>query len=110
MHRQILGEPAGREVDHENLDGLDNQRINLRIATRGQNQHNRGRYRSNTSGYIGVSWRESHQKWRARINVNGEQEHLGYFDTAEAAANAYDEAARRLHGFFARTNRLEGLL
>src|SRR5688572_14268873 len=37
MHRLILGAPRGMDVDHENRDGLDNRRCNIRVATRSQN-------------------------------------------------------------------------
>lgn len=42
--------------------------------------------------------------WRARIWNGGERVNLGYFGSEEGAARAYDEAARKLHGEFARLN------
>jgi hypothetical protein len=45
------------------------------------------------SGYRGVSWDRARRKFRARIGTDGET-NLGYFDSARAAARAYDEAAR----------------
>ena len=54
MHRFILGVVDPKiEVDHEDCNGLNNQRSNLRRATHGENQHNRGLYRNNPSGYKG---------------------------------------------------------
>jgi hypothetical protein len=42
--------------------------------------------------YIGVSWHKGHQKWMARIKVNGRSHFLGYFDTAQEAGIAYSVA------------------
>jgi len=37
MHREILGEPKGKIIDHINHNGLDNRRANIRVVTRQQN-------------------------------------------------------------------------
>jgi hypothetical protein len=104
MHRQILGAPPGQQVDHINGDTLDNRRVNLRLATHGQNQHNRGKYRNNKSGYKGVSWDKAAGKWRAQIKFNNKKYNLGRYHDPIEAALAYDAAAIRLHGAFARLN------
>ena len=103
MHRVIMGEPGGLEVDHISGDGLDNRRENLRIATRSQNQHNTRKPAHNTSGLKGVGWAKREGKWRAQIAVDGKGRHLGYFATPEAAHAAYCEASAKLHGEFGRT-------
>jgi len=104
LHRAILGltNPAVH-VDHENGNGLDCRRHNLRQATRSQNQGNSRRPRTNTSGFKGVSRGPSGQ-WRASIRRRGTSVHLGTFSTPEAAARVYDEAARRFRGEFACVN------
>jgi hypothetical protein len=56
----------------------------------------------NTSGYKGVA-RYKH-KWQAYIGANSKFIHLGLFDSKEAAAHAYDQAALQYHGKFARLN------
>ena len=106
MHRFILGLDFGdqRQGDHINMDGLDNRRSNLRIATHAQNQRNGRKQANNKSGYKGVSWSNERGKWYAKIKVNGKKKHLGYFDDPEEAGRAYDYAARELHGEFANTN------
>lgn len=104
MHREIMNAPSGVMVDHINGDGLDNRRENLRLATNAENLRNRGRTANNTSGYKGVCWFDDRGKWSARIKVTNKTIYLGYFDTAEAAAIAYDRAAREHHGEFAKTN------
>ena len=102
MHSFITGWPM---VDHRNGDGLDNRRSNLRPATHSQNMGNKRRYRNNTSGFKGVTRNTgTGRPWRAVIKADGRRVHLGYFDTAEDAAHAYDRAAIDLHGEFARPN------
>lgn len=101
LHAFLMGAPY---VDHVNGDGLDNRRANLRSASTAENNQNRRRPRHNTSGFKGVVLTTRKRPWKAQIYAAGQQHHLGQFDTPEAAARAYDDAARRLHGPFARTN------
>ena len=90
------------ELDHINLDGLDNRFSNLRVATRAQNQRNVGLSKRNTSGVKGVYFDKRDQKWVADIHA-GRRVRLGSFKTLEAAKLAYANAADRLHGKFANT-------
>jgi len=101
LHRFLTGWPL---VDHINGDGLDNRRANLRPATTSQNLANRRIQCNNRSGFKGVGWHTSTGKWRSRIVVDGKRFNLGAFTTPEAAALAYDAAARELHGEFACVN------
>jgi hypothetical protein len=102
LHRFILSAPSGLQVDHKNMDSLDNRRSNLRLATNAQNHCNRKRQSDNTSGFKGVDWHKN--RFRAQIKHLGVKYFLGNFTTAEAAARAYDAAALLLHGEFARVN------
>lgn len=105
MHRLILNAPPGFQVDHINGDGLDNRRSNLRLATYSQNQANRHtRIFTNTSGYRGVSFKKQDRRWRAQITVEGRYQHLGYFNTPEEAARAYDRAFYEAFGEYATLN------
>lgn len=106
--RQFGAVPAGAVIDHINGDILDNRIVNLRLATRHDNARNAARPRNNTSGFKGVSRRRG--RFRAYIRADGHPEHLGWFSSAENAARAYDAAAVRLFGNFARTNAVLGLL
>jgi len=109
MHRMVLGFPAFK-VDHHDRDGLNNQKQNLRPATRSQNQSN-SRVRSKT-GLKGVvrEKRPRPSPWRAQITINGKNRGLGSFQTSEEAAAAYDFAARSAFGEFALTNSQLGLI
>lgn len=102
MHR-VLAQPAAHQVvDHINRDTLDNRRANLRCCTLAENARNRAGNRGTLSPFKGVL--AAGPRWRARIGDGTRQRHLGCFATQEEAARAYDEAARLLHGEFARLN------
>jgi hypothetical protein len=112
MHRQIMRALPWMEVDHRNtVRTLDNRKSNLRLCRKHQNYCNRGKYKSGvTSKFKGVCWSKVAGKWSAQITVNYKKKHLGYFDDPYQAAEAYDQAALRHHGEFARTNRMLALL
>ncbi len=103
MHRFILGLGRGQRCDHRDNNGLNNQRSNLRLASRGQNQHNSGS-RGGTSRFKGVCWSKSCSKWLAQIMANKRRCYLGVFEDEEDAARAYDAKAKELHGDFAKLN------
>lgn len=102
LHRMLMSDPLGMEVDHINLDKLDNRKENLRVATRPQNGSNTGIPSTNTSGYKGVVWRQDCGKWLAQIKVNKKGIYLGLFTDVLDASNAYKEAALKYFGDFAR--------
>jgi len=110
MHRIIMGQPAGMVVDHINHDTLDNRKCNLRVCTRAENSQN-GKARHNRSGYKGVTKVGGRSKrWLAQIMVDGKKHILGRYLDPKEAAKVYDEAAEKLHGEFALTNRAGGLM
>jgi hypothetical protein len=103
MHNEIMQPSPGIEVDHKDMDGLHNERHNLRYSTHVQNMHNKPKLPNNTSGYKGVF--RKRDKWAAQIMVQGKTFRLGQrFETPEEAARAYDCAARELLGDFAQLN------
>ena len=95
------GEQPPDEIDHRDGDGLNNAWGNLRDATHNQNQHNKGKQHGNSSGYKGVTYVKTADKWRARIMLNNKSIHLGYFDAPELAHEAYCKAADEYHKEFA---------
>lgn len=116
MHHALLGHPLnGRLIDHENGNGCDNRRGNLREATRAQNMQNRKRACSNRTGfkgvslfedrYVGVTGRTSVRRYyRPSLSVGGNVIKLGTFKDPTEAAKAYDAAAREHFGEFAKLN------
>jgi hypothetical protein len=114
MHRLLLNLTHRHQMgDHKNGNGLDNRRANLRSASRPQNLANSRKRRIRTTHYAplqrspfkGVRFRRDRKQFTAQIVVNHKFIHLGYFNQDdEAAAKAYDEAARRYYGEFAWTN------
>ncbi|HXP07569.1 MAG TPA: hypothetical protein VN828_03695 [Acidobacteriaceae bacterium] len=100
MHRDIMGAVKGDEIDHRVGVGLDNQKHNLRKATRSQQRANQGPRKDNRQGFKGV--KANRDKWAARITHKGHRYHLGVFLTVEDAAKAYAAKAREFYGEFAR--------
>jgi hypothetical protein len=101
MHRIILDCPNNMYIDHIDHNGLNNQRINLRICTKSQNSKNKRP--SGRSKYLGVHY-SSYNTINAAIKINDKIKHLGTFNTEEEAAKKYDEFARIYHGEFANLN------
>jgi len=106
LHRLIMNAPDDVEVDHADGNRLDIRKKNLRVATHAENQRNTGKPITNTSGYKGVSWRKANNKWTAYIGVDGKPVWLGYFSNKKDAAMAYNEAAIKYYGEFARLNEI----
>jgi HNH endonuclease len=102
--RLMTGEWPIDQVDHINLDKTDNRWVNLRLATRAENMRNKGPHKNNAFGLKGVRIdpRKKTNPYYAKIKCDGVEHYLGSFATAEEAHAAYVEAARRLHGEFAR--------
>ena len=96
--------PDGFEIDHINRNRDDNKLENLRLCTRSQQISNTGLFKTNQTGFRGVSWREDTQKYRSLIYFNGKGIHLGYFKDIKEAGLAYNQKARELFGEFAYQN------
>jgi hypothetical protein len=105
MHHLVLAATEGFDVDHVNGNGLDNRKENLRLATRSQNVMNSRKSRRNCSSkFKGVSWVQHMNQWKAEITLNGKRKYLGCHDEEISAARAYNRAAIRYFGEFARLN------
>jgi len=105
MHAEVANRAGllGHQVDHQDRNGLNNQRSNLRLATPLQNSLNRGLRQNNTSGATGVSWMRSCQKWAVDVSLAGRRFRRRFDDFNEAVAWR-DAKARELHGEFAYLN------
>jgi len=110
MHRQVMGAgPNDPDIDHADMNGLNNQKENLRFATKSENGANREKQRNNTSGYKDVS--TAGDKWRAYCRVHGHQHQLGRWSTRELAAATVNVALDYFFGQFARLNEIpEGIV
>ncbi len=112
MHRLVWERsngdiPAGFEIDHKEhgmFGGLDNRRANLRLASRADQNRNSRKQLGTVSRFRGVSWHKKASKWVAQIHIHDYPKYLGLFDNEEAAALAYDVAAKETFGQFARLN------
>lgn len=91
-------------VDHRDGNPANNSWGNLRSATYPQNCANQCSAKGSSSQYLGVCWDKQTQKWIAHITKNYKQKCLGRFKTEQEAAEAYDKAAREIHGEYARLN------
>lgn len=95
----------GFSIDHINGQRDDNRIENLRLCRQSENGANSRTPKSNSTGYKGVSVAYG-ARYRAYINVNRRHIHLGIYSTSQAAARAYNEAALRYFGAFARLNQV----
>lgn len=101
LHRFLLSPPDGMLVDHIDGNPLNNTRANLRLATPAQNAAHRTR--PNRGRFIGA-YAVPSGKWVAVISPAGKSIYLGTYTTEEAAAAAYNKAARHHFGAYAGQN------
>ena len=92
------------DIDHIDGDPLNNLLSNLRTCTTSQNCRNSNRKKNSSSQYKGVNFFKRDKKWKAEIYVNGKNLFLGLFINEIDAAKAYDIAAKKYFGEFARLN------
>lgn len=92
----VTGEWPEHEIDHEDRNPSNNRWLNLRPATRKQNNENRRPFMSFT-GMSGVYWHNQFGKWAARIGHNKRIISLGCHDTLIDAVAARIRAERKLY-------------
>lgn len=103
LHRHLMNASSGFLVDHKDRNPLNNQRSNLRICSKAENQRNRKKIENTSSKYIGVH-KHLCGKWQAAVSYNREHFYLGLFETELEAAIARDIKTKELHGDFATLN------
>jgi hypothetical protein len=99
MHRILF--PGRDRLDHQDGDGLNNRRRNIRPATRSQNMFNR-KSRIHTSKYHGVWWNGRKNRWVASIQVDGKTKYIGSFTYEEDAYAARLRAEKVVYPDFER--------
>jgi hypothetical protein len=104
MHRIIMDASKGTGVDHVDGNGLNNQRSNLRLVTAAENGANQKSREGCSSKFKGVSLDKRHGTWKSYIQVRGKIMWLGQYRSEADAAKAYDAAARKYFGQYARLN------
>lgn len=106
IHRLVMFAKSGQIIDHINGNKLDNRRENLRFCTRQQNFKNSKKRSDSKQKYKGIQIYQPYNKIyiRAMIQHKGKTYRLGYFQTEEEAAKAYDKKAKELFGKFAKLN------
>lgn len=99
--------PDGKQIDHINGCGVDNQIENLRLVDPVENNRNKRRtHRGSGSGYTGVTYDKHAGRWKAHIEVGGRHINLGHYPTPEEAYKARRLADEKYgfdvsHGVFA---------
>jgi hypothetical protein len=100
-----MNAPEGMVVDHINHNGLDNRKVNMRLATRAENaRYSRKTKNKFHSDYKGVYYIKRVKRWRARITFEGKTMYVGEFKDEKSAGKAYDRAAKKYFGEFACLN------
>ena len=95
----VYGTWPNDQLDHINGNRQDNRLCNLRECTNSENQQNKKIRKDNSSGFMGVSFSKKSQKFQSHIKVNTKSLHLGLFDDAKEAHEAYLEAKQKYHTF-----------
>lgn len=104
MHVDIMKTPTGMMTDHKDLNTLNNLRDNLRLCTHSENMRNKTRRTPGLSKFKGVT--KCKGKFIAICSIGGKQQRLGTFCDELDAAAAYNTAALKEFGEFARLNDL----
>lgn len=102
MHQYILGVVGKKvQVDHIDRNKMNNRKSNLRICDSFGNARNRGERKNNTSGFTGVIYKKSENKWYASFSINKKRKYIGGFDDFKDAVIARYRAEQEYYGEYA---------
>ena len=104
MHREILDIPQGLFGDHIDMNPLNNQRSNLRIVNKQQNNANRTTRKDSSKKYKGVWLNPDGNVYMGRLTLNGKRYYSKRFKDIKLAALAYNDLAIKHFGEHARLN------
>lgn len=96
------GDEPPRYIDHIDGNKKNNAIKNLREATQSQNNANSKKFKNNTSGYKGIIWDKSRNKWQVKVQFEGKTIHFGRFNDLESAIKIHKDAFSKLYGEYAR--------
>ncbi len=92
----VTGEWPANTIDHKDGNRANNAWRNLRDVTQDVNVQNlRGATAASSSGLLGAY--RCGSRFKASITVDGRVRHIGYFETAQKAHEAYVAAKRQFH-------------
>ena len=93
LHRLVTNCPRDKVVDHINHNTLDNRKCNLRVCTIFENQQN---LRSCKTGYPGVYFRKSKNRWVGNISKD-KKKYTKEFSNMQDAINWRNEKQQELY-------------
>lgn len=100
----MTGQFPLNNIDHIDLIKENNSWSNLREADDFENEYNKNISKRNSTGYKGIWFNKSRNKWESSIVVRGKRTNLGRFTTANEASAARECFAKRHHGEFYKEN------
>jgi len=103
LHRYVMNYSGNKEIDHININKLDNRKQNLRIVNRSLNAFNSGLHINNKSGYSGV-YQNKTKKWVVNIKINNRTKYLGQFININNAINIRRKAEIKYFGEYSNKN------
>jgi hypothetical protein len=106
MHKCICGIMDSTIIDHKDRDKLNNQRFNLRVCTKYQNNRNRSKRIKTVSEYFGVTIGRNN-KFVAYITYKGVKIYFGTnHNSSKIAAIAYNNGIKKLNDPFIPINKI----
>jgi len=82
-------------TDHIDKNSLNNSIDNLRWVSHSQNQYNKQKRKNTTSKFRGVFFKKENNKWCSTIYIEKKMIYIGFFDTEEEGAIAFNEAIKK---------------